>query len=620
MDLGTLSVQLETNLKRFSADMRKSVEVVDHSCTEIQKSVEEETKTTTELRDRFFKATHNNLQNDLYSHDQYFNNLRDKWADNESMLTQINITANAEREKILKDYANSASSMISKLQRLFRLGFLTYGINSLLDMGAAMAKAKVNGESMFRAFISGLPIINRMADSAEKFGDALADLYLMGQISATPAFNKFNEQYKETFASMKLELDLLRSGGVETAEIIESQYQQQIKDINAKKEGTKELIQYQENLNKKIKSLEGQKTANPYGTIGIRGGGANKSVEEIDKEIAALKEKQETYSTTAQKENLLLLAAQTRDEKLAALTEKQTEDTIQSQDEITNATIRMYQDLGQYPQEYFDLQEELLQKQVDAYVKAGGDIILAEQWKASEMKRIYEETLEKQENAIDQWVEHYTSIREVSEDFAKSYAAGLDDLGSKMTDWMKTGKMDWESWTNSLLTNWMDTLNKMAVAEAQKSIINPLVSSLVGAVVGGIGSGSAGSSDGAGTISQDAVYSHEFHRGGIAGKDIVPKSIVPKSFFRNAPSFHTGNEEMYAKIKKNEGVFTQEQMKNLAPANNKSTGQNQGINFSPQMKVVIVRNEQEAFEEYLNSARGEKTLLKKQAKNQKYFN
>ena len=613
MDLGTLSVQLETNLKRFSADMRKSVEVVDHSCTEIQKSVEEETKTTTELRDRFFKATHNNLQNDLYSHDQYFNNLRDKWADNESMLTQINITANAEREKILKDYANSANNMMSKLQKIFRMGFLTYGINSLLDMGTAMAKAKVNGESMFRAFISGLPIINRMADSAEKFGDALADLYLMGQISATPAFNQFNEQYKETFASMKLELDLLRSGGVETAEIIESQYQQQIKDIKAKKEGTEELIQYQENLNKKIAELESQKTA-PLG-VGFGGAGRSKSVEQIDKEIAALKEKQEMYSTAAQKENLLLLAAQQRDEKLAALTEKQTEDTIKSQNEITNATIRMYQDLGQYPQEYFDLQEELLQKQVKAYTDAGGDIILAEQWKASEMERIYEETLKKQENAIDQWVEHYTSMREVSEDFAKSYAAGLDDLGSKMTDWMKTGKMDWESWTNSLLTNWMDTLNKMAVAEAQKSIINPLVSSLVGAVVGGIGSGSAGSSDGAGTISQDAVYSHEFHRGGIAGKD-----IVPKSFFRNAPSFHTGNEEMYAKIKRNEGVFTQEQMKNLAPANNKSTGQNQGINFSPQMKVVIVRNEQEAFEEYLNSARGEKVLLKKQAKNQKYFN
>ncbi len=599
MDLGALSVQLETNLKRFSADMRKSVEVVDHSCTEIQKSVEEETKTTTELRDRFFKATHNNLQNDLYSHDQYFNNLRDKWADNESMLTQINITANAEREKILKDYANSANNMMSKLQKIFRMGFLTYGINSLLDMGTAMAKAKVNGESMFRAFISGLPIINRMADSAEKFGDALADLYLMGQISTTPAFNQFNEQYKETFASMKLELDLLRSGGVETAEIIESQYQQQIKDINAKKEGTKELIQYQENLNKKIAALQAERTM-PLG-VGFGGVGRTKSVEQIDKEIAALKEKQETYSTTAQKENLLLLAAQTRDEKLAALTEKQTEDTIQSQNEITNATIRMYQDLGQYPQEYFDLQEELLKKQVKAYTDAGGDWFLAEKWKANEMKRIADDVAE------------YKKQKQYSDALSgDDFGAGFSAEVSKMYDEMETlgelganlGRTMKEGLVNSLndaileAKSLNDALREVGLSMARMAMqwaMNQTVTSGLNAAFGVAASDKGNIFNSGdivpfvlgGVVNRPAMFSMPNGRlGSIA--EVAPEAIMPLK--------RTSGGRL--------GVET-------------SGGQS---NYQPQIKVVIVRNEQEAFEEYLNSARGEKTLLKKQAKNQKYFN
>ena len=579
MDLGTLQVNLETNLKQFSSDMDGSVKVVHKSCAQIQKDIENETKTSRELRDRFFKATHTGLANDLYEHDRYFNDLRAKWSDNESMLTEINITANAEREKILKDYEKSASNMMSKLKTIFRLGFATYAINSFMDIGSSMLEAKRNGESLFDAFLSGLPIINRMAESAKRLAKELSGLAAIEII--TQKSSDITDNYDKIFTQLS-RITQLQAAGSDAARLqAKFEYDDTLKEIKALDKQADAVREYNKAIDEKIKKgkvtgvgFGGAKIIEPYSEAELAGPEfAKKQIENFN----ALREK----------------ALADYNAKLKTATEEQTQANLQSQNEITNATIRMYQDLGYYPQEYFDLQEELLDKQVKAYKDAGGDEILAEQWKAGEMARIYEETeekfedsLEKQKNALDEWVDHYTSMEKVSGDFIDNYSRGLDDLASKMTDWFKTGKMDWESWTNSLLTNWMDTLNKMAIAQAQKSIINPLFKSLVGIIIGSAGSdaatgaGAYGGTGGGGPTG-GASRSMIGHTGGM-GYELPFNGYVPNSILANARSFHLGSEEMYAKIKKKEGVFTEEQMKNLAPVN-----ENKGntiINFNVNSK------------------------------------
>lgn len=586
MDLGTLSVQLETNLKRFSADMRKSVEVVDHSCTEIQKSVEEETKTTTELRDRFFKATHNNLQNDLYSHDQYFNNLRDKWADNESMLTQINITANAEREKILKEHANSVTNVMNKLKSVLRLGFATYAINSFMDIGSSMLEAKRNGESMFDAFLSGLPIINRMADSAKRLAKEMSGLAAIEVI--TQKSLGITTEYENIFTQLNRINKLMAAGADAAALQAKFEYEDTLQEIEA-------LDRQADAIRKRNQAIDDIIAKGKVIGVGFGGG----------KTISPYSES-EIESMNSQKlalQNFDLLRAKALDEynaKLKAATEEQEEITIQSQNEITNATIRMYQDLGQYPQEYFDLQEELLQKQVKAYTDAGGDIILAEQWKASEMKRIADDVAEYKKQK-----EYKDALS--SDDFGAGFSAEvskmydemetLGELGANLGRTMKEGLVN--SLTDAILEakSLNDALREVGLSMARMAMqwaMNQVVTSGLNAAFGVAASDKGNIFNSGdivpfalgGIVNRPAMFSMPNGRlGSIA--EVAPEAIMPLK--------RTSGGKL--------GVET-------------SGGQS---NYQPQIKVVIVRNEQEAFEEYLNSARGEKVLLKKQAKNQKYF-
>lgn len=61
-----------------------------------------------------------------------------------------------------------------------------------------------------------------------------------------------------------------------------------------------------------------------------------------------------------------------------------------------------------------------------------------------------------------------------------------------------------------------------------------------------------------------------YHTGGIAGQEPTFTRMVPAAAYRNAPRYHTGGisgDEEPAILKKGEGVFTEAQMRKLAPSN-----------------------------------------------------
>jgi hypothetical protein len=561
MDLGTLQVNLETNLKQFSSEMKKSVDMVEKSSKEIQNSIADEVKTSNELRDRFFKATHNNLENDLYEHDRYFSDLRSKWSDNESMLTQINITANAEREKILKDYEKSATNMMSKLKTLFRMGFLIYMINSLADTVTAYAKARLEGENYFNAILKSLPIINRMTKAFEDMGEALGDLYTKGQVAASAAMVKYQKNYNDMIREMNQSIELLRAGDKSAMTEIEQFYNNRKADIKAMKDETGELIKYNARLQKQIDELEAQKkqpmgrTVNVESITGIMpvSVGRTKTDEQIDKEIAALKDKQEVYVTTAQKSNMLLAAETERNLKIEALAEK-------TKNEVTNATIRMYQDMGQYPQEYFDLQEELLDKQVKAYKDAGGDIFLAEQWKASEMTRIYKE-------AAGEWKSMWKDVAESINSSMKTAWADIMMDARNASDYLR---------------NMLNQIERAFHEAMYQQFIEPSVTKFIGGLgeIGGAGAsgtvGLAESGIGTSTMSPGATHMPGLQYGGIIPKPLFAAvgRLVPK-----------GTDTVHAMVSPGELIIPEKITSYLAkafgnPAGLSAPSQNININVS----------------------------------------
>jgi hypothetical protein len=514
----------------------------------------------------------------------------------------------------------------NSIAKIGRMASFVYLINQIDDIAESLQKASYNGENLAVGLLKSLPVLRQIDQVTSNVAKSLADIATHGQITSTEKMNEVQSSYRKLFDEMKRASEFSEANAKDAARLkIEYSYKDRIDEINRWSENTKELTKHNDVLLKQIKELEAEKKLPLYsGFESIFTKHRTESISDIDKKIAELQNQIITYDTTTQKANLLAAASAERSSALSKIG-VQSGDTYKitlpsdediaamsaAQDKINQLTMRMYEDMGSYGKEYFDLIEVDLAGQVDDYVAAGGDIVLAEQWKANQLAEIEEsitektkKEIEKRKSAVEQWEDAYSGSN-IWDRLSEDYARGLDDMGSKLTDWMKTSKMDWEGWCNSLLTSWMDTLNKMAIATAQQELITPLIKSAVGGIIGAIGGGGfgAGGSDGAGTISQDAVYSHEFHRGGIVGGS-APVRVTSSSVFANAPRLHSG-------LRSNEFPAILEKGEEVIPKNRNG----QGMNFSPNMKVVIVRNEREAYLEAMNSAEGEKVIVKHVANN-----
>lgn len=511
-------------------------------------------------------------------------------------------------ERKLSSFQKTANS----IAKIGRATSFVYLVSQLDDVAASLQKASYNGENFGLALLKSLPVAKQIDEVTSNIAKSLADMATRGQITSNEKMTEAQSGYKKLFEEMTRAAELSKATAEDAAKIrVEHIYKDRIKEIEEWSKGTQDLTKHNELLKKQIQELEELK-AKPMGkTVNVGSiftgitpvtTGRTKTDAQINKEIAALESQILAYDTTTQKANLLAAAEAERaaaltkaNEKTVAAIEKEADKYEDYAADRAEITARMYDDMGIHDKRYKDAQIALLDIQKQDYAKFISDKALLDDWYAARKKKL-------DETAVDQWANQFMGDN-LFDRLSENYASGLDDMGSKLTEWMKTGKMDWESWTDSLLTSWMDTLNKMAVAQLQQAIISPLIGSLVGGVMGAFGGGSNIGADVpvgmGGTVAR-------MHGGGIVGRDYSSKTTVPMSLFANAPRLHGGlrNDEFPAILQKGEQVIP------------KGRG---GDSFSPNIKVVIVRNEQEAFEEYLNSARGEKVLLKKQAKNNKYF-
>jgi hypothetical protein len=212
--------------------------------------IESQFETVGDIQDRLFAATHTNLEVALKGHEDYFSAMRIKWQDNESVLTLISKTETAERKKILKQYASDSGDLIRRnLGAVLRMGAITYLANSIMDTVTSMHKAKREGESMFNAFIAGLPIINRMAESARKMADELSGA--TGAAETLKNIKAITGSIGDYNNTLNRSIELIKAGNEAERTRLEIQfrYEDRLKEIDNLSE--KEI----ENINKKNEAI-----------------------------------------------------------------------------------------------------------------------------------------------------------------------------------------------------------------------------------------------------------------------------------------------------------------------------------------------------------------------------
>ena len=266
-------------------------------------------------------------------------------------------------------------------------------------------------------------------------------------------------------------------------------------------------------------------------------------------------------------------------------------------------TARMYSDMGQYGDGYYQAQVAMLDLQKADYARHVDDKVLLEQWYASELKKIDEKILAETQQLANAQLSLWDRAMQQREELWRN---GLTRISAMERDQMKIMQEFMDRTQNNWVNFWdpvidgsksakeamhdffRDFLIRLAQAYVQMQMLN-LWNAGAGSIFGGIG----------GAI---------FGGGGGGGGSQLHSGWVPDG----VPSFHGGRG-----LKSNERVAVIENDELLAPddqiikSGRRGGMGGGGINFQPQIKMVIVRNEREAYFEAMNSAKGEKVIVHK---------
>lgn len=168
--------------------------------------------------------------------------------------------------------------------------------------------------------------------------------------------------------------------------------------------------------------------------------------------------------------------------------------------------------------------------------------------------------------ALRKYLNEVSNVAKQSENLITGAFKGMEDA---LTDFVATGKADFSSLAESIIKD----LIRMQI---QASITGPLAAAMkesggLGGLLSGLFSSTA-SGTGAGEAAAGSLWGAVLHGGGVVGSDAgIGSRVVDIETFRRAPRYHAGaiaGDEQPAVLLKGEGVFTEAQMKKLAPAGN----------------------------------------------------
>ena len=192
----------------------------------------------------------------------------------------------------------------------------------------------------------------------------------------------------------------------------------------------------------------------------------------------------------------------------------------------------------------------------------------------SEIERAQAEALS---NATD-WqsglIRAQNAVREAANDNAKQmeklYTNAFDGITESLIDMVITGKANFSDLAQSIIRD----LIKIQLQQTVTAHLQGLLGSAASALGAGLFGGDITPAlQNAGYSGDPAVYANGFHQGGIAGGTPTFTRSISSTLFDGAKRYHGGgmpglrHDEVPAILQRGEGVFTQAQMRALAPVN-----------------------------------------------------
>jgi len=157
-------------------------------------------------------------------------------------------------------------------------------------------------------------------------------------------------------------------------------------------------------------------------------------------------------------------------------------------------------------------------------------------------------------DGFDEYAQHASNAAEHGRSVFETATRGMEYA---ITDFVLTGRLSFRSFAQSVIADLARIQTQKAIAGIGSSILS------------GWGSGGAGSMSSGGSVQGNADYVYDLHSGGIAGSgEGSGRYRRDPALFIGAPKYHGGGlagDEMPAVLKRGEGVFTEGQMKKLAP-------------------------------------------------------
>jgi len=472
------------------------------------------------MGDRLFAATHSNLETDLRSHDEYYANLAMGWQNNESMLTLISKTGTVERQRIIENAsAQFSQKTMSMIRSVLRVGMYAYAADSLMNMGAEMMKAQRSGESMTIAFIENLPIINRFTSGIK------ALTYEMSGLAAAEerakAVGKFTEGANAIIKSMD-EQRRLRGLAPEAAK-----KEQALIDYENRKSAIGDLsgsslIGQKQQLEAQIQKLQESMSYN----LSSSWDPAAESASSVAKLTGLKTELQQVNAEIKIQKTLLAEAGVEYQANLADTSEGL--DIVKQRSEIT---AKMYRDMQNYGDGYYNAQKSLLDMQYQDYDKFIKDKVLLDEWYKNKLHTL--QTENSFMGPIEKWA---IESQNVWKNLGDAATNSLNNISDAMAEMVMTGKINFKSLADMMIMEILRVAMRAAAANIVGSMTG-LFFQIGGALanafspkptqVGGMGPAPPGA----------AVYAHA---GGVIGYDYFPSRYVPSSVFDNAPRLHGG--------------------------------------------------------------------------------
>lgn len=162
------------------------------------------------------------------------------------------------------------------------------------------------------------------------------------------------------------------------------------------------------------------------------------------------------------------------------------------------------------------------------------------------------------------------SVGNAAKSAERMFGASTQGMENMIVNWATKGKVEVRDFSNMVLQEFARLTIAKPIASAFSSLLSVGASALTGYFTGGMMPDASGQ----GSVQGNSDYVYDLHTGGMAGSSGSDYKPRDSSIFIDAPRYHTGTGaagvslapgEVPAVLKVGEGVFTQEQMANLAP-------------------------------------------------------